>query len=62
MVPLLGQIGFLPAFIALLLYSMLPILRNTVTGILGVAPEILEAAQGLGMTSPPEALAGRAAL
>ena len=51
MVPLLGQIGFLPAFIALLLYSMLPILRNTVTGILGVAPEILEAAQGLGMTS-----------
>ncbi len=51
MVPLLGQIGFLPAFIALLLYSMLPILRNTVTGILGVAPDILEAAQGLGMTS-----------
>ena len=51
MVPLLGQIGFLPAFIALLLYSMLPILRNTVTGILGVAPDILEAAEGLGMTS-----------
>ena len=36
MVPLLGQIGFLPAFIALVLYSMLPILHNTVTGILGV--------------------------
>lgn len=51
MVPLLGRIGFLPAFIALLLYSMLPILRNTVTGILGVAPDILEAAEGLGMTS-----------
>ena len=51
MVPLLGQIGFLPAFIALLLYSMLPILRNTVTGILGVAPDVLEAAEGLGMTS-----------
>ena len=50
MVPLLGQIGFLPAFIALLLYSMLPILRNTVTGILGVSPDILEAAEGLGMT------------
>lgn len=51
MVPLLGQIGFLPAFIALILYSMLPILRNTVTGILGLAPEIIEAALGLGMTS-----------
>lgn len=51
MVPLLGRIGFLPAFIALLLYSMLPILRNTVTGILGVPPDVLEAAKGLGMTS-----------
>ena len=51
MVPLLGQIGFLPAFIALVLYSMLPILRNTVTGILGVEPSLIEAARGLGMTS-----------
>ena len=51
MVPLLGRIGFLPAFIALILYSMLPILRNTVTGIMGLAPEIIEAALGLGMTS-----------
>ena len=38
MVVLLGQIGFLPAFIALVLYSMLPIVRNTVTGLNGVAP------------------------
>lgn len=51
MVPLLGQIGFLPAFIALVLYSMLPILRNTVTGILGIEPTMIEAAKGVGMTA-----------
>ena len=51
MVPLLGQIGFLPALIALFLYSLLPILRNTVTGILGVDPALTEAARGIGMTS-----------
>ncbi len=50
MVPLLGQIGFLPAFIALTIYSILPILRNTVTGILGVDKSITEAARGIGMT------------
>lgn len=50
MVPLLGQIGFLPAFIALVLYSMLPILRNTMTGILGVDVSLTEAARGVGMT------------
>lgn len=50
MVPLLGQIGFLPALIALFLYSILPILRNTVTGITGVQPSLIEAARGLGMT------------
>ena len=38
MVPLLGQIGFVPALVALFLYSMLPILRNTVTGISEVDP------------------------
>jgi osmoprotectant transport system permease protein len=51
MVPLLGQIGFLPAFIALVLYSMLPILHNTLTGILGVDPAVIEAARGIGMTT-----------
>lgn len=51
MVPLLGQIGFLPAFIALVLYSMLPMLRNTVTGILGIDPAMIEAARGVGMTA-----------
>jgi len=51
MVPLLGQIGFLPALIALFLYSLLPILRNTVTGILEVDKDMTEAARGIGMTS-----------
>ncbi len=42
--------GFLPAVLALALYSMLPVLRNTITGLKGVDPAILEAAQGVGMT------------
>jgi len=55
MVPLLGaldlqSIGFLPAFVGLVLYSMLPILRNTVTGLAGVDPAYREAARGVGMT------------
>ncbi|UCE67581.1 MAG: ABC transporter permease/substrate-binding protein [Candidatus Zixiibacteriota bacterium] len=50
MVPLLGRIGFLPALIALIIYSVLPILRNTVTGILGVEKSVIEAARGIGMT------------
>ena len=43
--------GFLPAVLALELYSMLPVLRNTITGLNGVEPSILEAAQGVGMTT-----------
>jgi osmoprotectant transport system permease protein len=51
MVPLLrGTIGFLPAFIAIILYSVLPILANTIIGIRGVDPSLTEAARGLGMT------------
>ncbi len=46
----LRSIGFLPALVALTLYSMLPILRNTVTGIAGVDPALREAAAGVGMT------------
>src|SRR6201986_2182982 len=42
--------GFLPAVLALALYSMLPVLRNTITGLNGVDPALLEAAQGVGMT------------
>lgn len=51
MVPLLaGTIGFLPAFIALSLYSILPILRNTVIGLLGIDASYIEAARAVGMT------------
>jgi osmoprotectant transport system permease protein len=47
----LPSIGFLPAIIGLTLYSMLPILRNTVTGLAGVDAAIVEAARGVGMTA-----------
>lgn len=46
-----GKIGFAPAIIALTLYSMLPIVRNTVTGLETVPAEVVEAAQGIGMSS-----------
>ncbi|MGD8374918.1 MAG: glycine betaine ABC transporter substrate-binding protein, partial [Acidobacteriota bacterium] len=46
-----SALGFLPSVLALTLYSMLPILRNTVTGIDGVDDRVLEAARGIGMTS-----------
>jgi osmoprotectant transport system permease protein len=42
--------GFLPAVLALALYSMLPVLRNTITGLRGIEPSILESAKGVGMT------------
>ena len=44
-------IGFVPALAALALYSVLPILRNTVTGLQGVDPALREAALGVGMTA-----------
>ncbi|TVQ60476.1 MAG: ABC transporter permease subunit [Phycisphaerales bacterium] len=51
MVPLLGgRIGFVPAAIALVLYSALPIVRNTITGVQGVDRAVVEAARGIGMT------------
>ncbi|HVV94686.1 MAG TPA: glycine betaine ABC transporter substrate-binding protein [Hyphomicrobiales bacterium] len=43
-------LGFLPALLALALYSMLPILRNGVAGLTGLDPAVLEAADGVGMT------------
>ena len=46
-----GQIGLVPAIVALVLYSMLPIVRNTVTGLETVADEVIEAARGIGMSS-----------
>ncbi|WP_223649685.1 ABC transporter permease/substrate-binding protein [Hymenobacter psoromatis] len=49
LIPWLG-IGAAPAILALLLYSLLPIIRNTVAGIEGVPPTVVEAARGLGFT------------
>jgi osmoprotectant transport system permease protein len=43
-------LGFLPSVLALTLYSMLPVLRNTVTGLAGIDPAVTEAALGVGMT------------
>ena len=48
--PLVGGIGARTAVIALVLYALLPILRNTVTGLHGVDPAVREAAVGMGMT------------
>ncbi len=46
----LPTLGFLPALMALTLYALLPILRNAVTAQANLDPEILEAADGVGMT------------
>ncbi len=43
-------LGFWPALLALTLYSMLPVLRNTVTALVGIDPAIRMAAKGVGMT------------
>ena len=48
--PLLGGIGMRTAIVALVLYALLPILRNTYVGLTGVDPVILEAAEAMGMT------------
>ena len=48
--PFIGGIGSRTALVALVLYSLLPIIRNTVTGILGVEPSVREAAIAMGMT------------
>lgn len=50
MIPLLG-IGPAPAIAALFLYSLLPIVRNTHTGLTGIAPPLLESADALGLSS-----------
>ena len=49
MIPLLG-IGVVPALVALFLYSLYPILRNTYTGVRDAAPDGVAAARALGMT------------
>src|SRR5437667_3570345 len=49
-VPLIGGIGKRTAIVALVLYALLPILRNTLAGILGVDPAVRESAIAMGMT------------
>ena len=55
MIPLLG-IGAKPAIVALLLYALLPIIRNTYTGITGVDAAVKEAAVAMGM-APGQSIA-----
>lgn len=50
MIPIFG-IGSLPAIVALFIYSLLPILRNTYLGLKNVDPSVLDAAKGLGMNN-----------
>lgn len=47
----ISPLGFLPALLALTLYALLPILRNIVVAFRGLDPDMLEAADGVGMTA-----------
>ena len=49
-IPFIGGIGARTAIIALALYALLPVIRNTVTGILGLDSKVKEAAIAMGMT------------
>ena len=49
-IPIFG-LGYKPAVIALVMYALLPILRNTVTGLQSVDPAVAESAQGMGMNA-----------
>lgn len=49
-IPFLGGIGKRTAIVALVLYALLPILRNTYVGLSGLDPAVLEAAEAMGMT------------
>ena len=48
-IPLLG-IGALPAVVMVIIYSLLPIIKNTYTGIASIDPDLVEAAKGIGLT------------
>ena len=51
-IPFIGGIGPRTAIVALVLYALLPILRNTYVGLTGIDPAVLEAAEAMGMTNP----------
>jgi len=50
-IPFIGGIGRRTAIVALVLYALLPILRNTYVGLTGIEPAVLEAAEAMGMTN-----------
>jgi len=50
LIPVLG-IGSTPAILMVFLYSLLPIIKNTHTGLMNINPDIIESAKGMGMTS-----------
>ena len=50
-IPFIGGVGRRTAIVALVLYALLPILRNTYVGLSGIDPAVLEAAEAMGMTS-----------
>lgn len=52
LIPLLGRIGTVPALVALALYALLPIVRNTTTGLQQVPAGLREAGTALGLTAP----------
>jgi len=49
-IPFIGGIGKRTAIVALVLYALLPILRNTYVGLTGIDPAVVEAAEAMGMT------------
>jgi osmoprotectant transport system permease protein len=49
-IPFIGGIGTRTAIVALVLYALLPILRNTYVGLTNIDPSILQAAEAMGMT------------
>lgn len=57
LIALMGTIGTLPAAIALFLYALLPIVRNTHTGVLGVGDGLRQAALALGLSRKDQLLA-----
>jgi osmoprotectant transport system permease protein len=50
-IPFIGGIGTRTAIVALVLYALLPILRNTYVGLTGIDPAVLQAAEAMGMTN-----------
>lgn len=50
LIPILG-IGSKPAILMVFLYSLLPIIKNTYTGLMNINPEVIESSKGMGMTN-----------